>query len=155
MGKGDIKIKTKNGVLEMISNVLFVPSLKSNLLSVGQLLEKGYVITLQDASCETYDPVRGTIAVVPMTSNRLFPLKIESTQPCLMAEIKNPSWLWHFRYGHLSFGGLTTLEKKNTVSGLPQIVTPSQVCENVLLANNIILNFKAGSLGEQETSWSW
>ena len=46
MGKGDIRIKTKNGLIETISNVLYVPALKSNLLSVGQLLEKGYVITL-------------------------------------------------------------------------------------------------------------
>ena len=37
MGRGDIKIKTNNGFVETISNVLYVPDLKSNLLSVGQL----------------------------------------------------------------------------------------------------------------------
>ena len=40
MGKGEIKIKTKNGFIETISNVFYVPKLKSNLLSAGQLLEK-------------------------------------------------------------------------------------------------------------------
>ncbi|KAJ8898697.1 hypothetical protein K2173_004731 [Erythroxylum novogranatense] len=103
MGKGDIKIRTKNGFVETISNVLYVPSLKSNLLSVGQLQEKGYVITLKNDACEIYDPNRGAIVVVPMNSNRLSPLKIESIQSCLMAEKKYSSWLWHFRYGHLSF----------------------------------------------------
>ena len=35
-----------NGFVETIFNVFYVPHLKSNLLSVGQLQEKGYVITI-------------------------------------------------------------------------------------------------------------
>ncbi|XP_019257647.1 PREDICTED: uncharacterized protein LOC109235854 [Nicotiana attenuata] len=108
-GKGDIKIKTKNGFVETISNVLYVPDLKSNLLSVGQLQEKVYVIIIKKGECEIYDPVRGAIAIVQMSSNRLFPIKIDNIQSCLMTEVKDPSWLWHFCYGHLSFGGLKTL----------------------------------------------
>ncbi|XP_061338299.1 uncharacterized protein LOC133285140 [Gastrolobium bilobum] len=80
MGKGDIKIKTKNGFVETISNVLYVPDLKSNLLSAGQLQEKGYVITIKNGVCEIYDSVRGAIVVIQMSSNRLFPLKIEGIQ---------------------------------------------------------------------------
>nr|KYP72576.1 Retrovirus-related Pol polyprotein from transposon TNT 1-94 [Cajanus cajan] len=78
MGKGDIKIKTKNGFVETISNVFYVPDLKSNLLSAGQLQEKGYEIFISKGSCEIIDPVRGAIAVVIISSNRLFLLKIET-----------------------------------------------------------------------------
>ncbi|KAL6324730.1 hypothetical protein AAG906_017070 [Vitis piasezkii] len=78
MGKGDINIRTKNGFVETISNVFYVPDLKSNLLSVGQLQEKGYIITIQKGACEIYDHSRGAIAIVQMASNRLFPLKIDS-----------------------------------------------------------------------------
>jgi len=46
IGKGDIEIRIKNGFIETISNVLYVPDLKSNLLSASQLQEKGYVITI-------------------------------------------------------------------------------------------------------------
>lgn len=116
MGKGDIKIRTKNGFVETISNVLYVPDLKSNLLGAGQLQEKGFVLTIQKGVCEIYDPTRGAIDVVQMSSNRLFPLKIESLQHCLVADVKDPSWPWHFRYGHLSFGGLKTLQQKNMVT---------------------------------------
>jgi phage pi2 protein 07 len=35
MGKDDIEIRTKNGVVETISDVLYVPDLKNNLLSAG------------------------------------------------------------------------------------------------------------------------
>lgn len=74
MEKGDIKIKTKNVFVETISNVMHAPALKSNLLSAGPLQEKGYVITIQKGACEIYDPIRGAIAIVQMSSNRLFPL---------------------------------------------------------------------------------
>ncbi|XP_028081109.1 uncharacterized protein LOC114282602 [Camellia sinensis] len=110
MGKCDINIRTKNGFVETISNSFYVLDLKSNLLSTSQLQEKGYEIFIKKSACEIYDPSRGAIAVVQMSSNRLIPLKIRTFQPCLMVEIKDPSWLWHFRYGHLNFGRLKTLQ---------------------------------------------
>ena len=75
MGKGNINFRTKNGCVEIISNVFYVPALKSNLLSVGQLLEKGYVIILRNDACEISDSSKGIIAIVKMSQNRLFPLK--------------------------------------------------------------------------------
>ncbi|KAL6320216.1 hypothetical protein AAG906_004725 [Vitis piasezkii] len=53
----------------------------------------------------------------------------KTSQPCLMAEVKDPSWLLHFRYGHLNFVGLKTLQQNDMVTGLPQITIPSQVCK--------------------------
>ena len=120
--------------METISNVLYVPDLKSNLLSAGQLQEKGYVITIKHGACESYDSTRGAIAIVQMSSNRLFPLKVETIQSWLVVGIKDPSWLWHFRYGHLSFGGLKTLNQKNMVIGLPPIAAPCQVCEDCVVS---------------------
>ncbi|XP_061341344.1 uncharacterized protein LOC133287697 [Gastrolobium bilobum] len=146
MGKGDIKIKTKNGFVETISNILYVPNLKSNLLSAGQLQEKGYVITIKNGVCEIYDSARGAIAVIQMSSNRLFPLKIEGIQSSLMAEMKDPSWLWHFRYGHLSFSGLKTLQQKNMVTSLPQITIPhSLVCEECVVSKQHRSEFAKGN----------
>ena len=81
--------------------MFYVPSLKRNLLSAGQLLEKGYVIILRNETFEISDPSKGIIAIVKMSQNRLFPLKIENVQSCSMEEVKNPSWLWHFPYGQL------------------------------------------------------
>ncbi|KAL5808678.1 hypothetical protein ACOSQ3_029369 [Xanthoceras sorbifolium] len=95
MGKGDIQIKTRNGYVETISNVFYVPDLKSNLLSAGQLQEKGYIITIQKGACEIYDPSKGAIVVVPMSSNKLFPLRIENVQTCLMALAFS---LWSFEF---------------------------------------------------------
>ncbi|KAJ0976595.1 hypothetical protein J5N97_012069 [Dioscorea zingiberensis] len=43
-GKGKILIRLKNGQHQFISNVYYVPDMKTNILSLGQLLEKGYDI---------------------------------------------------------------------------------------------------------------
>ena len=41
MGKGRVNILTKKGEKKYISDVYFVPGLKHNLMSVGQLMQKG------------------------------------------------------------------------------------------------------------------
>lgn len=47
-GAGKVLIKRKDGNQSFISDVLFVPCMKNNLLSLGQLLEKGYVLIIKD-----------------------------------------------------------------------------------------------------------
>lgn len=89
------------------------------MLSVGQLQEKGYIITMQKGTCEIYDPTKGAIAIDHMSPNRLSPLQIKSVQTCKMAKVDDTSWLWHLRYDHLNFAGLKALQQKNMVIGLP------------------------------------
>ena len=86
-------------------------------------LSKNGVCCIQDEKLDL-------IAQVNMTTNRMFPLYLDNTtQWCFSARLKDEAWLWHFRYGHLNFGGLKTLQQKNMVTSLPQIQNPSQVCE--------------------------
>ena len=49
MGKGQITIQLNSNSTHTIFNVLFGPDLKTNLLSIGQLQEKGYEIIIKDA----------------------------------------------------------------------------------------------------------
>jgi predicted aspartyl protease len=46
-GKRTVAIKDNTG-LKLISDVLYVPEINQNLLSVGQLLEKGYKVLFED-----------------------------------------------------------------------------------------------------------
>ena len=70
-----------------------------------------------------------------MTANRMFPLCLHNTaHSCFSARLNDEAWLWHFRYGHLNFGGLKTLQQKNMVTGLPQFAAPSQVCEECIVS---------------------
>jgi len=53
-GIGDIVIDFGSGK-RIISDILYVPKIDQNLLSVGQLLENDYVIVFKDKTCEVFD----------------------------------------------------------------------------------------------------
>ncbi|KAE8683276.1 TMV resistance protein N-like [Hibiscus syriacus] len=54
---------------------------------------------------------------------------------------KDASWLWHLRFGHLNFGGLELLSKKEMVKGLPHINHPDQLCEGCLVGKQFRKSF--------------
>ena len=59
-------------------DVYHVEGLKHNLLIIGQLIQKGYRVYMEDNHCviKYVCPRNQLIARVPMTSNHLFPLRI-------------------------------------------------------------------------------
>ena len=44
-GKGSVRM-VGNGIIHVITHVYYVPELKNNLLSIGQLQEKGLITTI-------------------------------------------------------------------------------------------------------------
>lgn len=96
------------------------------------------------------------ITQVKMTANRMFSLFLHTVaHSCFSTSLKDSTWLWHYRYGHLNFGALKSLQQKEMVIGLPQITVPSQFVKIVLLANNTRIHSHKESLGEQRNHWSW
>ena len=53
--KGNINILTKKVRKKHISNVYFVPSLKYNLISIWQLVQKGYRVSFKNQACTILD----------------------------------------------------------------------------------------------------
>lgn len=77
----------------------------------------------------------GLITEVKMTANRMFPLFLHTVaHSCFSTSLKDSIWLWHYRYGHLNFGALKSLQQKKMVIGLPQITVPSQFCEDCVVS---------------------
>ena len=54
-GMENVKIILNNGKAAVIQNVWYVPDMKSNLMSVGQLVEKGFSVTMKDNLLKLYD----------------------------------------------------------------------------------------------------
>ncbi|XP_070028808.1 uncharacterized protein [Nicotiana sylvestris] len=50
-GEGTTAVQTSQGKVKLIQNVLFAPSLAHNLLKVGQLLNSGFSVLLDDGLC--------------------------------------------------------------------------------------------------------
>lgn len=134
-GKGNVRLLV-NGIIQIITGVFYVPELKNNLLSIGQLQEKGLAVLIQHGKCKIFHHERGLLIETKMSSNRMFILHAQA-QPiastCFNTITEDKSQLWHCRYGHLSFKGLKTLQQKNMVNGLPQFKSPSRLCKDCLV----------------------
>jgi hypothetical protein len=91
MGKGRIHLQVNN-IPQVISEVFYIPDLKNNLLSIGQLQEKGLAILFRYNKCKVYHPKRGLIIETTMTLNRMFILlaKIQlHDQNCFLTPAQN------------------------------------------------------------------
>ena len=54
VGKGSIMVCTKQGEKTEIQNVYFSPTMKHNLMSVGQLIQNGYKMLMKNDKCEAF-----------------------------------------------------------------------------------------------------
>ena len=97
MGKGNIRLQV-GGMTQVITEVYFAPELKNNLLSVGQLLERGLTFLIKNGWCKIYHPRKGLIMQSKMSANRLFTVLasvISQQSACLQTMIKDSSYIWH------------------------------------------------------------
>jgi hypothetical protein len=58
----------------------YVPDMKSNILSLGQLLERGYTIFMKERIIYLRDQDNRLLAQVEMTKNRIFKLNLVNVQ---------------------------------------------------------------------------
>jgi hypothetical protein len=52
---------------------------------------------------------------------------------CLNAYVKDETWLWHMRIGHVNFDSLKMMAQKKMLKGLPSIINPNQLREGCLV----------------------
>jgi hypothetical protein len=89
-GKGEILIQCKDGNERFISNIYYVPDMKSNILSLDQLLERGYTIFMKERTLYLRDQDNRLLAQLEMTKNRIFKLNLVNVQTrCLKACIED------------------------------------------------------------------
>lgn len=98
-GKGDVilKFSDKNGgLLADLADVLFVPNLGSNLLSVGRLVEKGLKITFEKENAKIIN-LNGEVILKAFRKNRLYEIEEETA---VVKSVNGNLSLWHRRFGH-------------------------------------------------------
>ncbi|KAL6225514.1 hypothetical protein ACLB2K_004364 [Fragaria x ananassa] len=139
------------GTTQVITNVFYIPELRNNLLSVGQLQEKGVAILIQYGECKVYHPKKGLIMQTAMSANRMFILlaKVLPKVPnYFQTTLEDNTHLWHCRYGHLSLKGMRTLQYKNRVAYTQQ----NRVAER---KNMMIMNMVRSMLSEKQVPKSF
>ena len=116
-------------------DVLYVPSMKNNLLSLGQLLEKGFTMAMQENYIEIFYDKQRLVLKVPLSRNRTFKvnLSIAAIQCLSTVNTEEDNWLWHYRYGHLNFKSMHQLSSKQMVLGMSSRITSTYKRDNTYL----------------------
>jgi hypothetical protein len=108
-GKGTVPILTKQNVKKDTNNVYHVLDLKDNLLSVGNIIEHGYKVFFEGASCRIYNktPSKKLISEIHLARNRMLPLTLRATNLiqsyAQSSSTSNEMMFWHAIFGHLPF----------------------------------------------------
>ena len=79
-GIGKVMITRNDGKVAYISDVLYVPSMKNNLLSLGQLLEKGFTMNMQQKVIEIFDSQHRLEIKAPLSKNRTFKVNLDTIE---------------------------------------------------------------------------
>ncbi|MCI17993.1 retrovirus-related pol polyprotein from transposon TNT 1-94, partial [Trifolium medium] len=129
-GIGDVSIKRKDGKCSVISGVLYIPGMKCNLLSIGQLLEKDYKIVMGNKILNVYNTKGSLLLKTSMSKNRTFKIGLDvRNHKCLMTASSREEWIWHYRMRHLNFKDLSLLQNQGMVTGIPKLQVSEEICE--------------------------
>nr|GFA49495.1 zinc finger, CCHC-type [Tanacetum cinerariifolium] len=136
-GKGSILIECNDEKQRIISHVYYISDLKSNLLSLEQFTEIGCKVVMEDDELRLYDMDNKIFMKVPRQRKRLYKENLKMETPvCLLANLKDDTWLWHARLGHLNFESLKFMAQRDLVHGIPAIKHTTQVCDVCLIGKH-------------------
>lgn len=116
-GKVNMSITDKNGKTQniQITNVLYVPELASNLLSVSQLIKKGHSVQFHDNGCKILNNSKEEILSCKLMNN-MYCLNASTVTAYVSSSDESDSYLWHQRMSHLNLSDLRKLP--NCVEGV-------------------------------------
>nr|GEU31468.1 zinc finger, CCHC-type [Tanacetum cinerariifolium] len=136
-GEGLILIECDDEKQRIISHVYYIPDLKSNLLSLGQFTEIGCKVVMEDDELRLYDMDNKIFMKVTRQRNRLYKANLRIGTPvCLLANLKDDTWLWHARLGHLNFESLKSMAQRDLVREIPTTKHTTQVCDVCLIGKH-------------------
>ena len=115
-GSGEVCVQVYNGSKGseiMLKNVLYVPNLATNLISLPKTTLNGLKVFFAGNSC-TISTKHGKTCAKGIKKGNLYTLmgKARSsvqTEESMFMEEQNRTRLWHFRFGHLNFDDLKAL----------------------------------------------
>jgi hypothetical protein len=119
LSEGEIKVIDKITLMR----VALVQSLGYNLLSVSQLLDKGFVVLFRPGGSRILDS-RGDLVCMVVPEGQVFRADFSQSsgvECCFLAGSSSELWKWHRKLVHLSFDLLSRLSKLNLVRRLPRL----------------------------------
>lgn len=118
-GKGTVAIESIAG-LKYISDVLYVPNIDQNLLSVAQMADNGFKVIFEGKWCLIQDAKGNDLFKVKMKA-RTYALNLMEEEQIAFSSTCSNIELWHKRLGHFHLAGLQYMQKHALVKGVPRL----------------------------------
>ena len=137
-GEGNCRLSI-NGIVVILSNVLYIPNVRRNLISVFVLDKKGYEIRLKFGRvtiCKGNVKLKGVrIDDMYALDNNIF----NKDLVCYYSIVLDSSYLWHLRLGHISKNKIERMSKTGILPNLN--IENFDVCESCIKGKMIAKTF--------------
>lgn len=137
-GRGDVEVYTNNSekVIHTLKNVLHVPDIQKNLLSISRSTQKGMKVTFEEGGNSVVFMKDNKITLTGVKHSNLYKLNL---RPVKVAEanvaISDSIRVWHERLGHVNFKTLKQMRDQKTVDDLKFKDTEGDLfCESCVYA---------------------
>lgn len=114
VGRGEFPIVVKGRESLTVTNVLCVPDLTTNLLSISELVHGGKIVVFDRLGCKILNSDGGTIATASLRNGAY---QLDLHERCCLVKQNDNTKLWHRRFGHLNFRDMCKL-KNQLVNGI-------------------------------------
>jgi hypothetical protein len=109
-GYGVISVNLPNGELRQIHNVMYVPGIKKNLISVSNIIDNNLKVEFGKLRCVVKDVQNHYMVVSTRTRvGGLYKLDVTMKRHVALTSTTMSTELWHHRYGHLNYNDLMLL----------------------------------------------
>ena len=112
-GIGTIAFERESGNPFLSKNVMHVPGLKKNLVSVAMLEDKGYDVVFSEGKSFLQHKTTGQTKNIGVKIKNIYKLEVDGSDEMVdkVEEVvsRDEGELWHMRLGHLHHGALKIL----------------------------------------------
>lgn len=131
--RGSVLFSIRSGDHRVLTEVYYIPRLKTSIISLGQLDENNCDTRIHHGKMMLFDRNSKMLAQVPRNASRLYVVRLEIARPVsLAAQHEDAAWRWHARLGHQNFQALQMMGRDQLVVGLPLLDHVEQLCDACL-----------------------
>ena len=135
-----------------LHDVLYVPKLSYNLLSVAEASQKGKIVKFTKSACYMLDKRRRMVAKTTKIGSLLqLNHKPNHEQASFAEKAVTKEDIWHKHFGHLGIGSLQKLAREELADGFDFVVTRKLTfCESCLQGKQHQTKFPSSSRRAEE-----
>jgi hypothetical protein len=117
VGSGTVRLSVEENLTVRLDETLYVPDLRSNLLSVAKMTEHGFEVTFRRNEAIITNPDTGENVIVARRDKDMYYID-ELSEESRGSQISRSLQEWHERFGHLNEKDLKNIICKQKVDGI-------------------------------------